>query len=217
VSPRAVFADVESPVSPEFLTCCPTPGAAAHPGEKRMAAFCVKHGYSGRRAVARPAGSGQVSAAWALARTGRCPASLRASRRLPPAPAARPSGRPPASTALCTSAGPATKRFRVAITTFADNSRRASPRAARICNDARATGKDHPAPSAPWPAPGSASSGDAGSKAPLRHRPARSRRRPRHAAIQANRRLRLTWGVSCGVPRVPVDGALAGYVEWRIN
>jgi transposase len=36
------------------------------------------------------------------------------------------------------------KRFRVAITTFADNSRHASPRAAKICNDARASGKDHP-------------------------------------------------------------------------
>jgi transposase len=36
------------------------------------------------------------------------------------------------------------KRFRVAITTFADNSRHASPWAAKIYNDARASGKDHP-------------------------------------------------------------------------
>ena len=36
------------------------------------------------------------------------------------------------------------KRFRVAITTFADNSRHASPWAAKIYNDARAAGKDHP-------------------------------------------------------------------------
>jgi hypothetical protein len=50
---RAIFADVESPVSLEFLTCYPTPAAAAHLGEQRMAAFCLKHGYSGRR---RPAG-----------------------------------------------------------------------------------------------------------------------------------------------------------------
>ena len=43
---RAIFADVESPISLEFLTRYPTPGAAAHLGEKRMAAFCVKHGYA---------------------------------------------------------------------------------------------------------------------------------------------------------------------------
>jgi len=49
---KAVFADVESPISLEFLTRYPTPAAAAHLGEKRMAAFCVKHGYSGRRTAA---------------------------------------------------------------------------------------------------------------------------------------------------------------------
>ena len=36
------------------------------------------------------------------------------------------------------------KRFRAAITTFADNSRHVSPWAAKIYNDARASGKDHP-------------------------------------------------------------------------
>jgi transposase len=36
------------------------------------------------------------------------------------------------------------KRFRRAITTYADNSRHASPWAAKIYNDARAAGKDHP-------------------------------------------------------------------------
>ena len=46
---KAIFADVESPISLDFLTRYPTPAAAAHLGEKRMAAFCVKHGYSGRR------------------------------------------------------------------------------------------------------------------------------------------------------------------------
>ena len=50
---KAIFADVESPVSLEFLTRYPTPAAAAHLGEKRMAAFCVKHGYSGRRTAAQ--------------------------------------------------------------------------------------------------------------------------------------------------------------------
>ena len=49
---RAIFADVESPISLEFLTRYPTPAAAAHLGEKRMAAFLVKHGYSGRRTAA---------------------------------------------------------------------------------------------------------------------------------------------------------------------
>ena len=36
------------------------------------------------------------------------------------------------------------KRFRAAMTTFADNSRHASPWAAKIYSDARARGKDHP-------------------------------------------------------------------------
>jgi transposase len=36
------------------------------------------------------------------------------------------------------------KRFRVAITTFADNSRHASPSAARVYAEARARGHDHP-------------------------------------------------------------------------
>jgi transposase len=36
------------------------------------------------------------------------------------------------------------KRFRAAVTTFADNSRHTSPWAAKIYNDARASGKDHP-------------------------------------------------------------------------
>jgi transposase len=63
---RAIFADVESPVSLEFLTRYPTPAAAARLGEKRMAAFLIKHGYCGRRSPAElltrlrsaPAGTG---------------------------------------------------------------------------------------------------------------------------------------------------------------
>src|SRR5262249_12615979 len=50
---KALFADVESPISLAFLTRYPTPAAAAHPGEKRMAAFMVKHGYCGRRPAAQ--------------------------------------------------------------------------------------------------------------------------------------------------------------------
>jgi transposase len=49
----AVFADVESPIALEFLTRYPTPAAAARLGEKRMAAFCTTHGYSGRRPAAQ--------------------------------------------------------------------------------------------------------------------------------------------------------------------
>jgi transposase len=49
----AVFADVESPIALEFLTRYPTPAAAARLGEKRMAAFCATHGYSGRRPAAQ--------------------------------------------------------------------------------------------------------------------------------------------------------------------
>jgi transposase len=46
---RHVFADVESPIALDFLARYPTPASAAHLGEKRMAGFCVKHGYCGRR------------------------------------------------------------------------------------------------------------------------------------------------------------------------
>jgi transposase len=49
---RHLFKDVESPIALEFLTRYPTPASAAHLGEKRMAAFCSKHGYSGRRPAA---------------------------------------------------------------------------------------------------------------------------------------------------------------------
>lgn len=49
---KTLFADVESPIALDFLTRYPTPASAAYLGEKRMAAFCVKHGYSGRRAPA---------------------------------------------------------------------------------------------------------------------------------------------------------------------
>jgi transposase len=46
---KAVFADVESPIALEFLTRFPTPVSAAALGEKRMAAFLVKHSYCGRK------------------------------------------------------------------------------------------------------------------------------------------------------------------------
>ena len=202
---KAVFADVESPISLAFLARYPTPAAARHLGAKRMAAFLVKHGYSGRRPAAEllarlrsaPAGtadealtealrdavlalvavlqalntsvkdldrstaahlgehpdgeiftslprSGQISAAQVLAEWGDC----------------RPAYEHPDAVAALAGVTPVTKesgkhravyfrwacnkRFRKAITTFADNSRHASPWAAGIYTGARAAGKDHP-------------------------------------------------------------------------
>jgi transposase len=202
---RAVFADVESPVSLQFLTRYPTPAAARHLGRKQMAAFLVKHGYSGRRPAAQlldrlrqaPPGStgealtealrdavlalvavlralngavkdldrsaaahlgehpdekiftslprsGQINAAQMLAEWGDCrqayagPDSVAALAGV--SPVTRQSGkhRSVGFRWACN------KRFRRAITTFADNSRHASPWAAKIYNDARAAGKDHP-------------------------------------------------------------------------
>jgi transposase len=202
---KAVFADVESPVSLEFLTRYPTPASAAHLGEKRMAAFLVKHGYSGRRTAAEllsrlraaPAGtsrealtealrdavlaaagvltalnaavksldrsvaahlgehpdgaiftslprSGQVNAAQVLAERGDCrqaydgPDSVAALADCTPVTSQSGKHRSVQFRWACN------KRFRVAMTTFADNSRHASPWAAKTYSDARASGKDHP-------------------------------------------------------------------------
>jgi transposase len=202
---KAVFADVESPISLEFLTRYPTPAAAAHLGEKRMAAFLVKHGYSGRRPAAEllarlraaPAGtgrealsealrdavlaavgvltalnaavknldrsvaahlgehpdgkiftslprSGQVNAAQVLAEWGDCrqaydgPDSVAALAGVTPVTSQSGKHRDVHFRWACN------KRFRVAVTTFADNSRHASPWAAKVYADARARGKDHP-------------------------------------------------------------------------
>jgi transposase len=202
---KAIFADVESPVSLEFLTRYPTPAAAAHLGEKRMTAFCVKHGYCGRRTAAQllarlraaPAGTGLESLAEALrdavlaavgvltalnasvksldrsvaAHLGEHPdgaiftslprsGQVNASQVLAEWGDARKAYEHPDSVAALAGCTPVTKesgkhravhfrwacnkRFRVAITTFADNSRHASPWAAKIYNNARASGKDHP-------------------------------------------------------------------------
>jgi len=202
---KAVFADVESPVSLEFLTRYPTPAAARQLGEKRMAAFLVKHGYCGRRteeemlarlrnappgtsaemvtealrdavlalvAVLRalngavkdldrsvaahlgehPDGkiftslprSGQVNAAQVLAEWGDCrqaydgPDSVAALAGCTPVTSQSGKHRGVHFRWACN------KRFRVAMTAFADNSRHASPWAAKIYADARARGKDHP-------------------------------------------------------------------------
>lgn len=49
---KEIFADVNSAISLSFLTRYPTPAHAANLGEKRMAAFCIKHSYCGRRSPA---------------------------------------------------------------------------------------------------------------------------------------------------------------------
>src|SRR3954452_13610362 len=46
---KAIFADIESPIALAFLTRYPTAAATRHLGEKRLAGFLIKHGYSGRR------------------------------------------------------------------------------------------------------------------------------------------------------------------------
>jgi transposase len=202
---KAVFADVESPISLAFLTCYPTPVAAERLGEKRMQAFCVNHGYSGRRPAtellrrlcAAPTGttdpaltealrdavhalvgvltalgtaikdldrstaahlgehpdakiftslprSGQINAAQVLAEWGDCrqayagPDSVAALAGVTPVTKESGKHRAVHFRWACN------KRFRKAITTFADNSRHASPWAAKIYRDAITAGKDHP-------------------------------------------------------------------------
>jgi len=202
---KAIFADVESPISLKFLTRYPTPAAAAPLGEKRMTAFLVKHGYSGRRTPAQlvarlraaPAGTGREALTEALrdavlAAVGVLTALNAAVKSLDRSVAAHLGEHPdgkiftslprsgqvnaaqvlaewgdcrqaydgPDSVAALAGCAPVTsqsgkhrsvqfrwacnKRFRVAMTTFADNSRHASPWAAKTYDDARASGKDHP-------------------------------------------------------------------------
>ena len=202
---KAIFADIESPIALAFLTRYPTAAAAGHLGEKRLAAFLVKQGYSGRRPATElltrlrnaPTGtlddtlndairdailadvavltalggavkdldrsvtahlgehpdgpiftslprSGRINAAQVLAEWG----DVRQASEHPDAVAAL-----AGITPVTTQSGKhravhfrwaCNKRFRKAITTFADNSRHASPWAAKIYNDARAANKDHP-------------------------------------------------------------------------
>lgn len=46
-----VFAEVDSPIALAFLERYPAPADARGLGEKRMAGFCARHGYSGRRSA----------------------------------------------------------------------------------------------------------------------------------------------------------------------
>jgi len=202
---KAVFADVESPIALDFLTRYPTPESAQRLGERRMTAFCVKHGYSGRRPAAEllarlraaPAGltgtvevdarrdavlalvgvlralnqsikdldrsvvahlgehpdaeiftslprSGRISAAQVLAEWGDCrqaydgPDAVAALSGIVPVTKASGKHRVVSFRWACN------KRFRQAICTLADNSRHASPWAAKVYADAIARGCDHP-------------------------------------------------------------------------
>jgi transposase len=202
---KEIFADVASPIALAFLTHYPTPSAAARLGVKRIAAFCAKHGYSGRRSPqalldrlrAAPAGStgpaltealrdavlahvtvltalntalkdldrsvgarlaehpdgqvfasfpraGTINAAQILAEWGDArdaysgPEAIAALAGLVPVTRASGKHRGVSFRWACN------KRLRVAITTFADNSRHESPWAADIYKRARASGKDHP-------------------------------------------------------------------------
>jgi transposase len=201
---KAIFADIESPIALAFLTRYPTAAAARHLGEKRLAAFLVKHSYPGRRPAAElltrlrhaPTGtpddtlteavrdavlamvavltalgaalkdldrsvaahlgehpdgpiftslprSGQINAAQVLAEWG----DVREAYDRPDAVAALAGVTPVTKESGKHRAvhfrWACNKRFRRAITIYADNSRHASPWAAKIYNDARAAGKDH--------------------------------------------------------------------------
>ncbi|MDF2744989.1 MAG: transposase [Actinomycetia bacterium] len=202
---KAIFADIESPIALAFLTRYPTATSARQLGEKRLTAFLVKHGYSGRRPAAQllqrlrraPAGtvddslteavrdavlamvavltalgtalkhldrsvsahlgehpdgpiftslprSGQINAAQMLAEWG----DVREAYDSPDAVAALAGATPVTSQSgkhrIVHFRWACNKRFRRAVTTFADNSRHANPWAASIYNQARAGGKDHP-------------------------------------------------------------------------
>jgi transposase len=202
---KAIFADVESPIALEFLTRYPTARHAQHLGAKRLAAFCAKHGYSGRRSSeqllarlrAAPAGttdetlceavrdavtalvtvlktlgaalkdlgrsvsatlgehpdsaiftslprSGQINAAQMLAEWGDCRQAYDGPDSIAALAGATPVTKESGKHRAVHFRWACNKRFRVAVTTFADNSRHASPWAAQVYADARARGLDHP-------------------------------------------------------------------------
>ncbi|MGH9217265.1 MAG: IS110 family transposase [Acidimicrobiales bacterium] len=202
---RCVFADLASPIALDFLARYPTPESAASLGERRMAAFLVKHGYCGRRSpgelVARlraaPPGlvgtvevearrdaalamvgvlralvtaikdldravvahlgehpdaeiftslprSGRINAAQVLAEWGDCRPAYDGPDAVACLAGATPVTRQSGKHAAVSFRWACNKRFRQAITTFADNSRHASPWAAKVYAQALARGCDHP-------------------------------------------------------------------------
>ncbi|MDP9405706.1 MAG: IS110 family transposase [Actinomycetota bacterium] len=202
---KGVFADVESPIALAFLARYPTPASAARLGEQRMAAFCKKNGYSGRRPAAElltrlraaPAGitepaqteagrdavlamvktlnalnaaikdldrsvvahldehpdskiftslprSGQINAAQMLAEWGDCRAAYDSAEAVSALAGQTPVTKKSGKHESVHFRWACNKRFRNAIDTFADNSRHASPWAARTYAGAIARGHDHP-------------------------------------------------------------------------
>lgn len=202
---KAIFADIESPIALAFLTRYPTAAAARHLGEKRLAAFLVKRGYSGRRPAAElltrlrhaPTGtlddtlteairdavlalvavlttlggavkdldrsvpahlgehpdgaiftslprSGRINAAQMLAEWGDCRQAYESPDSVAALAGCTPVTKESGKHHAVHFRWACNKRFRKAMTTFADNSRHASPWAAQIYRDAIAAGKDHP-------------------------------------------------------------------------
>jgi transposase len=202
---KAIFADVESSIALEFLTRYPTARHAQHLGVKRLTAFCVKHGYCGRRSAEQllarlrgaPTGtldatlceavrdavlalvtvvkamvgalkdldrstiatlgehpdapiftslprSGQINAAQMLAEWGDCRQAYDSPDAIAALAGTTPVTKESGKHRAVHFRWACNKRFRVAITTFADNSRHASGWAAHIYAQARARGHDHP-------------------------------------------------------------------------
>jgi transposase len=202
---KTIFANIESAIALAFLTAYPTAVSAAGLTEKRLAAFCAKQGYSGKKPAAvllarlrsAPAGTldpvvsegiraavlaqvgvltalnvaiknldrsiaekmdthpdgeifrsfpragtvnaGQILAEWGDARDAfDHPDAIAALAGITPVTKASGKQRGVSFRWACN------KRLRVAITTFAANSRFSSLWAADIYDRARASGKDHP-------------------------------------------------------------------------
>jgi len=202
---KAVFADVCSEIALAFLERYPTPGSARALGERRMAAFLTKHGYSGRRPAAEllerlraaPQGigdgpeaearrdavlgyvrviralnasvknldrsvaahlgehpdgeifaslprSGRINAAQMLAQWGDCREAYDSPEGVAALAGATPVTKKSGKYEAVHFRWACDKRFRCAITTFADNSRHDSAWAADIYQRAIARGCDHP-------------------------------------------------------------------------
>jgi transposase len=202
---RCVFAELASPIALAFLARYPTPESAASLGERRIAAFLVKHGYCGRRSPAQllarlraaPPGlvgtvevearrdavlamvgvlralvaaikdldravvahlgehpdaeiftslprSGRINAAQVLAEWGDCRPAYDGPDAVACLAGATPVTRQSGKHTTVSFRWACNKRLRQAITTFADNSRHASPWAAKVYADAIARGCDHP-------------------------------------------------------------------------
>jgi transposase len=202
---KVIFADVTSEIALAFLDRYPTPASAKGLGEKRMSAFCTKHGYSGRRSAAEllarlgraPGGigagpeaearrdavagyvgvvralnasikalsrsvaahlgehqdneiftslprSGQVNAAQMLAEWGDCRGAYDDAEAVAAIAGLTPVTKASGKHSAVHFRWACNTRFRVAVTTFADNSRHDSAWAADVYRRAVARGCDHP-------------------------------------------------------------------------